>query len=196
MYTLATPDSLSLSLSPYTHTQRFLTFRSNKNSNYIHINVVSFFLLGIQVRESKLSGLQLWWDLQEYWETSWRPEVTCCHSDSNISRWEIIIIKILGKWLNNFIWPISKSLRGTTTPSHSGTESNMKERVIKIPVFMIEYFIRKNNIIVSFVKEENNFHEKNYFRTTCICTIHRVHKETHRHTQTQTYIHTNTNTLS
>ena len=23
------------------------------------------------------------WDLPEYWEESWRPEVICCHSDSS-----------------------------------------------------------------------------------------------------------------
>ena len=32
--------------------------------------------------ESRLSGLQHWWDMPGYWEKSWRPEQICYHSDS------------------------------------------------------------------------------------------------------------------
>ena len=37
----------------------------------------------ISEEESRPSKLQHGWDWPEYWEKSWRPEETCCHSGSS-----------------------------------------------------------------------------------------------------------------
>ena len=37
------------------------------------------------------------------------------------------------KWLDIFIWPRDGTLKGTTTPEQSGTESNGNEEVVHIP---------------------------------------------------------------
>ena len=34
---------------------------------------------------------------------------------------------------NSYIWPIDRTLSGTTTPGQSGPESNSKEKVLHIP---------------------------------------------------------------
>ena len=38
------------------------------------------------VEESKPTRLEHCWNRPEYWEESWRPEETCCHSDSSEKR--------------------------------------------------------------------------------------------------------------
>ena len=41
-----------------------------------------------------------------------------------------LMITIPGKWLNSFIWPIYRSLIGTTNPDQSGSGSNHNEVVL------------------------------------------------------------------